>query len=575
MKTVLSAFVIALAVGLVGCSSIKQTTQPPREAKKDTQLQEALKEHQRDRALARLVQGSVYDVTGDYANAILEYQEALQFYPEAATYYAISKDYSALGKHALAAQHGAEAVRLDSLNILYHQNLATIYLNAYQPDLAVKEFERIVQIDSNNVEGLYNLARLYQTTRPLKALEIYERILDRTGDEWEILLQTAETYNSLGRYDEAAEKYKHMLELDPSNKVLQRQLAETFGRAGKFPEAQKLLEGILETDPKNAEVLSSLADVYMEQHQYNQALPIYQQLLLQERQNPEIRLRIGIAYIGQADRDSTFVDKAKPIFEQLNKDIPNDWRPSYYLGVIAARQPNDSVARAYFERVTRLAAWNGDAWWYLGSSYFEKGEYQKLVDAMLKAEQVLPKDYRILFLLGLGYSRMDQNEAAIVALRRSLELKPDDMNTLSTLALTLDGLHRYQESDSLYERALKLDPKSHLIMNNYGYSLAERGLQLERALQMSLQAIEAEPNNDSYLDTVGWVYFKLGHYEEAQKYISKAIGVGGASATVYEHMGDIQYKLGEKKKAEQFWKQALEMNSANQGLKDKIARGSL
>ena len=113
------------------------------------------------------------------------------------------------------------------------------------------------------------------------------------------------------------------------------------------------------------------------------------------------------------------------------------------------------------------------------------------------------------------------------------------MNTLSTLALTLDGLHRYQESDSLYERALMLDPKSHLIMNNYGYSLAERGLQLERALKMSLQAIEAEPNNDSYLDTVGWVYFKLGHYEEAQKDISKAIGVGGASATVYEHMGDI------------------------------------
>jgi tetratricopeptide (TPR) repeat protein len=92
---------------------------------------------------------------------------------------------------------------------------------------------------------------------------------------------------------------------------------------------------------------------------------------------------------------------------------------------------------------------------------------------------------------------------------------------------------------------------------------------------MSLQAIDAEPKNESYLDTVGWVYFKLARYEEALKYIGKAIEAGGASATVYEHMGDIQFKLGEKKKAEQFWKQSLEMNSANQGLKDKIARGSL
>ena len=575
MKTALSAFLVALAVGWTGCSSVKEVAQARQEPQKDTQLLERMKEYQRDRALARLVQGSVYDVSGDYASAILEYQEAIQLYPQAATYYAISKDYSALGKHALAAQHGAEAVRLDSLNILYHQNLAAIYLSAYQPDLAAKEFERVVQIDSNNVEGLYNLARLYQTSRPLKALEIYERILDRTGDEWEILLQTAETYNSLGRFDDAAEKYKHMLEIDPSNKILQRQLAETYGRAGKFPEAQKLLEGILETDPKNAEALSSLADVYMEQHHYDRALPIYQKLLLQERQNPEIRLRIAIAYVGQADRDSTFVDKARPVFEQLSKDIPNDWRPCYYLGVIAARQAKDSVAREYFERVTHLAAWNGDAWWYLGSSYFEKGEYQKLIEKMLIAEKTLPKDNRIPFLLGLAYSRLDQNDAAIAALRRSLDLKPDDINTLSTLALTLDGLHRYRESDSLYERALNVDPRSHLVMNNYGYSLAERGLQLERALQMSLQAIEAEPNNDSYLDTVGWVYFKLGRYDEALKYISKAITAGGASATVYEHMGDIQYKLGEKKKAEQFWKQALEMNSANQNLKDKIARGSL
>jgi tetratricopeptide (TPR) repeat protein len=574
MKTA-HAFVVVLAAGLVGCSSVKETAQQPQEVRKDTQLKERLKEYQRDRALARLVQGSVYDVTGDYANAILEYQEALQLYPQAATEYAISKDYSALGKHALATQHGAEAVRLDSLNILYHHNLATVYLNAYQPDLAAKEFERIIQIDSNNVDGLYNLARLYQTSKPLRALEIYERILDRTGDEWEILLQTAETYNSLGRYDEAAEKYKHMLELDPSNKILQRQLAEIYGRAGKFPEAQKMLEGILEADPKNAEALASLADVYMEQHQFDRALPIYQKLLLQEKQNPEIRLRIGIAYVGQADHDSTFVDKAKPVFEQLNKDIPNDWRPCYYLGVIAARQAKDSVAREYFEKVTRLAAWNGDAWWYLGSSYFDKGEYRQLVDAMHKAEKALPKDHRMPFLLGLAYSRTNENDQAIAAFHRSLELKPDDINTLSTLALTLDGLHRYRESDSLYERALKVDPHSHLVMNNYGYSLAERGLQLERALQMSLQAIKAEPNNDSYLDTVGWVYFKLGHYDEAQQYISKAIGAGGASATVYEHMGDIQYKLGEKKKAEQFWKQALEKNSTNQDLKDKIARGSL
>ncbi len=575
MKRLLIVSTILGLAGLSGCSFSKDTAQPQRSEPATRQVTPRTKALLHERALERVIQGSVYDASGDYARAILEYQEALQLEPSAAIEYIISKDYSILGKHALAAQHGREAVRLDSLKILYWQNLASIYMHAYQPELAAVQYERIIRMDSTNTDAWYNLARIYQSTRPLRALEIYERLLDREGDDWELLYQTAEIYNALGRFNDAADKYKRMVELDPTNKILQRQLAETFARGGKTREAIKILEGILEADGNNAEALAALADVYLEQQDFPRALGLYQRLLALERTNPEVRLRVGVAYAGQMQRDSTFIDKAKPIFEQLSKEVPNDWRPHYYLGMIAERQRNDSLATGYFEKVTKLAEWNGDAWWLIGSSYFEKGEYQKLVDAMERAKKAIPKDSRVHFLLGLAYSRMDRSEEAIAALRRSLELKPDDMNAISTLALTLDGLHQYQESDSLYERALQIDPASHLILNNYGYSLAERGLQLERALKMSLQAVADEPANASYLDTAGWVYFRLGKYNEAHEYIVKAIAAGGASATVYEHMGDILFKLGKKQEADEYWKQALQMNSTNQALREKIARGSL
>lgn len=575
MKQLLVVFAALSVAGLAGCSLSRDAARSQRAERATQQVNERMKEIAHERVLGHVIQGSVYDAAGDYASAILEYQEALQLEPGASIEYIISKDYSILGKHALAAQHAREAVRLDSLKILYRQNLAGIYLSAYQPDLAAAQYERIVKLDSTNSDGWYNLARIYQTSRPLRALEIYERILDREGDDWEILYQTAEIYNALGRFNEAADKYKKMVEIDPTNKILQRQLAETYARGGKTKEAIKILEQILEADNNNAEALAALADVYLEQQDFPRALKLYQRLLAMERTNPEVRLRVGIAYVGQIERDSTFINKAMPIFEQLSKETPNDWRPYYYLGMIAGRQRNDSLATGYFEKVTKLAEWNGDAWWLVGSSYFEKGEYQKLVDAMERAKKAIPKDSRVHFLLGLAYSRMERNEEAVAALRRSLELKPDDMNALSTLALTLDGLHRYTESDSLYERALQLDPASHLILNNYGYSLAERGLQLERALKMSLQAVGDEPGNSSYLDTAGWVYFRLGKYDEARDYIAKAIAAGGASATVFEHMGDILFKLGKKQEADQYWKQALDMNTSNQTLRDKIARGSL
>jgi tetratricopeptide (TPR) repeat protein len=575
MKKSFSYGFFAFVIVIAGCSPSRDAVRQQRLVVKPApRINEQLKEELRDRALAHVIQGSIFEITGDFANAILEYQEALQENPTAAIHFALSKDYSLLGKHAPAAQHARVAVRLDSLNILYRQNLASVYMNAYQPDLALPEFERIVQIDSNNTEAWFSLARLYQNTQPRKALEIYDRLLDHLGNDWEILFQMAEIYDRLGRFDDAAEKYKKMIAIDPSNKVLQRQLAETYSRAGKTQEAIKILQEMLETDKNNPDAIAALADVYLDQRNYDKALELYQRLLTLEHTNPEVRIRVGVAYMGQAQRDSTFIEKARPIFEQLYKELPNDWRPSYYLGMIADREKNDSLATHYFDQVTRLANWNSDVMFTIAGMYFDKGQYQKIVDMMEQAKKAVPKDSRVYFFLGLAYSRMDQNDEAIAALRHSLELKADDINALSTLALTLDGLHRYTESDSLYEYALKVDPKSHLVLNNYGYSLAERGLQLDRALRMSLQAISADPENASYLDTVGWVYFRLAKYDSARTYIAKAIKAGGASATVYEHMGDIEYKLGQKEKAEEYWKQALQMNAGNQALKDKIDRGS-
>jgi len=541
----------------------------------DSALVDRNRERNRERAMRFFIDGSILDAKGQYAEAILDYQAALEFDKDPAIYYAMSKDYSLLGKHAKAAEMGREAVRLDSTRIAYRENLASIYLAAFQPQLAIEEYEAIVRRDSNYVSGWFNLARLYQPTRPLRAVEIYEKLLDREGDDWDLLLQAAETYNQLGRYDQAVEKYKRMMDIDPSNRPLQRQLAETLSKAGRMDEAIKLLEKMVEVDENDLQVVAVLADVYLDRGEFTKALALYQKILKHEQSNPEIRLRVGVTYMGQVQRDSTLLPKAKEIFLQLKKEVPNDWRPYWYLGHIAALEKNDSLSVQYFERVTQLAEANAEAWWVLGTNLFDRGEYPKLIETMEKAKRVLPKEYRVYLLIGLAYSRMEQSEKAAEALERAYELNPKDMNTLSTLALTYDGMQRFQDSDRLYEEALKIDPKSHLILNNYSYSLAERGLQLERALEMAKEAVQAEPDNAAYLDTLGWIFYKLGKLKEAEEYIAKAVATGKASSVVVEHLGDVYSKLGQKDKAMEMWQKALDMNSKNQALRDKISRGTL
>ncbi len=559
---------------LCGCSSSQKTIEEKQPDRSISPQDRAGRAIDHDRALQHFIEGAALDAKGSYAEAALEYQEALQADPNAAIYYAISKDYLLLGKINRAADAAGEAVRLDPQNISYRENLANIYFNASRVDLAVREYEQIVAIDSNYTAGWFALARLYQPSQPQKAVIVFEKMLAQDETQFDVLFQCAQTYISLGRFDDAAAKYKQMLELDPSNKPLQKQLAETYAKGGRLDQSRAILETMVEADSSDAEVVATLADVYLDQKEYQSAIHLYENLLSRGIKNTEIRLRIGVGFFGLTERDSTLIPKTLALFEELRNELPNDWRPYWYLGALAANQRKDSLAAQYFEQVTKREERHGDAWWFYGSSLFSMGNYSKLLEVMGQAQKLLPKDFRFYLLQGLALTRLGKQEEAVQPLEKAYAINPKDINTLSTLALTLDGLHRYETSDSIYEDGLKLDPKNPLLLNNYGYSLAERGLQLERALEMSKQAITAEPENSSYLDTYGWIFFKLGKYEEAALYIEKSVATGSASSVVHEHLGDIYQQLGRKDKALELWKKALEMDPQNQAVKEKIARGA-
>jgi len=558
---------------LYGCGNLEQSSRPARSEGADTQQGDKIKEMRHDRALQHFIEGAALDAKGSFAEAILEYQEAIKAEPNASIFYAISKDYLLLNKFNPAVETAVEAVRLEPQNITYRQNLGAIYFQASRPELAIREYEEIIKIDSNNTVGWFALAHLYQPSNPQKAVEIYEKLLSRDDGQLDILFQCAQLYFFLGRYEEAAIKYKRILELDPGNNQLQKQLAETYAKGGKPEQAQTILETMIAADSSDTDAIAALADFYLEQKQFQKSIELYEKLLSKDIKNMELKLRIGIGFFGLAEHDSTLVLKANTLFESLHKEVPADWRPCWYLGAIAANRHEDSLAESYFEQITKLEERHGDAWWFLGSSLFEQKKYEKLIETMEHAQKILPDDFRFHLMQGLALSRLERHEEAVKQLEKAYGLNPKDLNTISTLALTLDGLQRFTQSDSLYEEGLRLNPKSALLLNNYGYSLSERGLQLERALEMSKQAITEEPNNAAYLDTYGWILFKLNNFKDAAVYIEKSAITGQASSVVYEHLGDVYEKLGQNDKALESWKKAFELDSKNKSAQGKILRG--
>jgi len=567
-----SAAVLAGIVLLSGCSSGPALVDATQEKSPPQKIHSGAA---RKLALEHVIDGTIYEMKGEYAKAVLEFQDALRYEQSHGIYFAISKNYSYLRKHSLAIEAGKEAVRLAPENLDYRRNLAETLSRAFQPDAAAEQYREILARDSSARDAWYALARIEQSRRPLQALATYQVILDRFGPDWNVYLQMADLHNRLGQHGASARALEQMAMLDPGNQALKKSLAEAYARAEEYDQALATFQELNELDPSNLEYVAEIAGIYLIQKNYDAATRRFEEILSGDSVAIEIKLRIGEIYFSQLEQDSMLVPQARSVFTQIRDTHPEDWRAYWFLGAIGAITHDDTASIQNFRRVTELASWNADAWVYLSSVFLGNNNFQEMATVLESALEVLPDDFRVNFFLGVAYSRLGRDADAVRVLERARSIDPENVDALSQLALVYDGMGRYAESDSLYELAIGVDPENDLVLNNYGYSLAERGVRLEEALEMASRAIEAQPENPSYLDTIGWIFFRLGRYREAERYVREAIEKGEDNAVVYEHLGDIYFKLDQPDRAMEHWNMALELDEDNTALREKIARGSL
>jgi tetratricopeptide (TPR) repeat protein len=556
-------FFIIVALVVQSCSAQKEAAPPARAENQDLALQYFLA-------------GSLLDQKGEYAKAVLEYQDALKNKKDPAIYHAISKDYSILGKHDLAIESGKEAVRLDSTNVKYRQALAEIYLHASNLDGAVEQYEQIVRLDSTDRTVQMNLGRLYQIGAPSKAIATYETILERFGPDADALAALAQLYSNAGETGKAVGALTQLSELQPTNLEVKKALGDIYLRQDSVDAALKIFQDLAELHPDDLEVRAAVAHSYLLKQDYDRAAAEFESVFKGgDSLSADDQIRFGQVFVAHVQEDSAVAPYAQKLFLTIRDRFPGDWRPYWFLGALANITHDDSAALGYFGKVKELAEWNPDGWIGVASVYYDAGNFAQAIATLNEAKKFIPDEFRLYFLLGISYQRNEQRVEAASALERAVQLNDTSVDGLSALALVYDELNQKTESDSIYERALRIDPENHLLLNNYAYSLAERDLQLDRAMKMAAEAVKQQPENQSYLDTYGWIYFRMGKYAEAREYINKAIVLGSRSAVIHEHLGDIYYKLSDTARAMEYWKKALEFDPKNTALSEKIKRGSL
>jgi tetratricopeptide (TPR) repeat protein len=137
------------------------------------------------------------------------------------------------------------------------------------------------------------------------------------------------------------------------------------------------------------------------------------------------------------------------------------------------------------------------------------------------------------------------------------------------LGVIYERQDRIEEAIEEFEAVIRADADNHIALNALGYLFAEKGINLDRAELMIKKALEFQPDNGAYLDSLGWVYFRKGLIEKALTKLKRASGLL-EDPVIFNHLGDVYFSKDDLDNAEENWKKSFEIDSSQRNIKQKI-----
>ena len=191
----------------------------------------------------------------------------------------------------------------------------------------------------------------------------------------------------------------------------------------------------------------------------------------------------------------------------------------------------------------------------------ETGDMAAAAAAAREARERFPDNREFVAMEAAVKDKSGDAAGAVAILEAAVKTWPDDPDLLYRYGVGLEKLRRRDEAKAVMERIVAKDATHPDALNYLGYSLAEEGRDLDKALAMIQKALEKEPDNPFFLDSLAWTLYKLKRVDEAFAAIEKAVGHKVKDAIIWEHYGDIAAAAGRRAEAQKAYRSALELGS--------------
>ena len=546
--------------------------------------------------------GMFYELENKHENALIEYYQALLYDSTSPTIFnRIAENHMALGRYESALRYLQKSIKLKSDEPETVRLIADCHYRLKDDEKAIDNLKKVLELDPLDENARSLLLLLYRKNGNYIGLaKQYEEMINLYGEDEDWVRQAATIYLKNGQVDEALALFQLYVKADSGNAGMWYSIGMAHELKEETDEAFGAYAKAVQIAPEVTQAAERIYSLARKEQKWVSLINIFQPYV--DTQQVDIyRLALADAYLSKEEKE---YEKSKemltPILER--KDAP--WQAYDLMGRVEWGQENYAQALIQFQKVIDLDVKNRIGWIFKGfvlsdADSLESAErhYQKALkylpdDPFLltfhgislqrlnRDEEALADFYKALEIdslnmnslvsLGISLNRLNRDQEALAPLEKALKIEPENYTALSTLGMLYDELKIYQKCDSLYEKALQLYPDNPLFLNNYAYSLAERGERLAYALEMAKKAVDAEPENSAYLDTLGWLYYMLTNYNLALVYITQSVERREDSSVVIEHLGDVYLKLGNNEEAETQWKRALDLDKENERLKLKI-----
>ncbi len=472
---------------------------------------------------------------GDYPRAIDILKDAVKAEPKATEpYLQLAYIYAKyLKKMEPAIRYAKQAVALAPNEIDGYQRLCEVQLTAGNRKAALQTLDRAARIETNDPSFWTRLGKLYLA----------------------LLAQT----NTTPKPDDLTKVnavFRKALKLAPSDASVLRDAADYFAATQQIKDAIPLYLRVLELQPNDSAAREKLATGFVLTKQRGKAIQMLQEII---QQHPE---------------------QYQP-YELLGKVLEEDAAILVEKKKLKEAKAEYAKAAAAYEQSLLINAAQPDNYLHLAELYLGRlREPERAVKLLQDARRHFPAAPQITYLLAVALREAKQTQQAVATFEEALhEAEAQGVEIANArfyfeygAAAERAGL--YDRAAELFKKSIELDPNDAAEAYNYlGFMWADQNTHLDEAESYIKKALATDPENGAYLDSLGWIHYRRGQYEQALAELLSAVqALQGEDPTVYSHIGDTYEKLNQLPQALEYWEKSLALDPSDKKLAEKIAR---